>query len=882
MKKTIITVGISFLFRAFVLGQPDSVFYCITDSSPLVISENQRWNDNIDIDRNIVIEKGATLTIHSRVALSQDASIIVKRGAMLIVDGGTITNACKGLWRGIEVHGTSDQPQQPNYQGTVVVENGGTIEHAETGIRAYRLLANGQPDYAYTGGIVICDSANFIDNRVAVEFLAYRNPNMGSFNNCHFLNTTGYLPGRTLADYFIRMTDVTDIHITRCTFENTCEQAAAGNGIYSLGSTFSVDQGCTSSLRPCPSYEPCKFIRLRRGIYATDYSTNSHVYIHGCEFTNTKRCVYISGIDGAQVTSNVFMLPLNDTIAAEKYGIYLNESTGYHIEDNYFTQDGERFGRCGIYVRNSGPYYNSIYNNTFDHVGYGIIAEGENRNGNYEGLCIKCNDFSNNIEDYSVVSPIGPYPAQNRGIAYHQGYRIANDTAPAGNTFTHPPIDYNIINGTGCNYFEYVYHDLHPDTVEVYPDSVSGNLSRYKQDNITYNKLTSCPSKLEGGGEGGKEMMQQSSMEIETREAQLTSMVDGGNTEEINTEVQTSFPDEAEELRQDLLNESPYLSDTVMKSAIYKEEVLPSAMIRDVLVANPQSAKSQDLLDALDDRFVTIPDYMMDEIMQGRNIIGSKEALEADIAWWRQEYGKTFDKLFYLYRNDTINSYANDSLIDLLVSEPSLRGKYRLAYAYFYQDNIDDMNSVLDDIPFSFNFDDAGQMEYDNYVTLFGILEQLQTDTSGLQDMDSMSVNTLLTMANDDYIMPGVYARNILIALDKLQYDEPFNFPENLKSSVMDYSFSKNESSVQDKPYLKVFPNPAGDYIIIEFESINDSNNITFRITDTYGKLIQEMNLNKMRDQVVIKTKNWKQGLYLIQMIRNNKVQNQTKFILSR
>jgi hypothetical protein len=55
-------------------------------------------------------------------------------------------------------------------------------------------------------------------------------------------------------------------------------------------------------------------------------------------------------------------------------------------------------------------------------------------------------------------------------------------------------------------------------------------------------------------------------------------------------------------------------------------------MIRDVLVSNPQSAKSNEIVDMLDERIDPMPDYMMNEIMQGEDVLGAKELIEKNIA----------------------------------------------------------------------------------------------------------------------------------------------------------------------------------------------------------------------------------------------------------
>jgi hypothetical protein len=129
----------------------------------------------------------------------------------------------------------------------------------------------------------------------------------------------------------------------------------------------------------------------------------------------------------------------------------------------------------------------------------------------------------------------------------------------------------------------------------------------------------------------------------------LSTVVDGGSTSLLNFEVETSTPSEAMQLRTDLLTESPWLSDTVMKSAIEKEEVLNNVMIRDVLVANPQSAKRIEVLEALDQRNIPIPDSLMADIMEGENILGQKEVMERNLLWWNQQYGFTLKTLTGLY-----------------------------------------------------------------------------------------------------------------------------------------------------------------------------------------------------------------------------------------
>ncbi|MEN8249873.1 MAG: hypothetical protein ABFS32_13150 [Bacteroidota bacterium] len=228
---------------------------------------------------------------------------------------------------------------------------------------------------------------------------------------------------------------------------------------------------------------------------------------------------------------------------------------------------------------------------------------------------------------------------------------------------------------------EYYHHFDDDPSVNIEPDEIE-NINTEEDILALYSKELSCPSNIGGGIDINAEMtiIAIENVQILAYEDTISQVTDGGDTETLNLDVQTSFPDEALEIRQDLLNQSPYLSDTVMKSAINQENVLPNLMLRDILVANPQASKSTSVLDALDNRFIPMPDYMMAEIMQGQNIWGAKELLELELSKHQSNKTKSFNKLTKHYLADTINGWARDSLMTLFNSDIRIFPHYQAAF----------------------------------------------------------------------------------------------------------------------------------------------------------------------------------------------------------
>jgi len=207
---------------------------------------------------------------------------------------------------------------------------------------------------------------------------------------------------------------------------------------------------------------------------------------------------------------------------------------------------------------------------------------------------------------------------------------------------------------------------------------------------------------------------------ITNTEAILAALVDGGDTEELKTEVEYSVPPEAMDVYNQLISNSPYLSDTVVSTAITKENVLPNVMVRDIMVANPHTAKSAELMKKLDDRLNPLPEYMKAQILQGKNLVSIKEKIESQLAGHKAKKSKIFNRLVRYFLNDSLNpSYANDSITNLLQQDNRIYSKYNLAMLHHqngeYQQGID----VLNNIPNQFDLLGIELSEYQEMLYLF-------------------------------------------------------------------------------------------------------------------------------------------------------------------
>jgi hypothetical protein len=846
---------------------------CSFNETPVEITTvNTIWNTDKHIQSYLIIKANADLTIHSTVTFVKESKIIVEVGGKLTVDGGKLTNACGELWQGIEVWGTSSGAQNPVEQGWVLINNG-TIENAVIGVVANRYESSGSPTPGYTGGIIQAYRSQFRNCSLAVQFDPYEPFSVSGFGQCEFITDGDYLLSGYINPYaFAAIVNHRGVQFSRCNFENENPELFSltnrGKGILCSNGNFTVHYGSS-------------FSGLYYGIYAIGILGQNTFYVSNTEF-NSYRGIYMSAYLNNRLDDNTFIVPVSAPgVNNDAYGLYMQRCTGYEVEDNTFTSSQSTPTGIGLYINNSGTDANEIYRNDFSNLEYSIVAQDINRYGNIRGLVIKCNTFSNTISDITVTGPT--FYSANYGIAKNQGASSSYPTQMAGNLFYYntTAIDFDDLNN-GLGHFNY-YCPLNTSVLNVNPldythNSITNTLVMVSP---SWTIANGCPPHTGGGGDLEKDalrsLMATSSEQADSTATVLAVLVDGGDTPELTNEVEQSTPQQTVDMYNELLAKSPYLSDSVVESAILKEEVFPNAMLRDIMVANAHSSKSDVLINSLDARWDPMPDYMKAQVLQGRSLVSLKEETESRLGAFQMDKARAFYGLSRIYMSDTLDATSSsDSLVNLLSTINTPGAQYQLALLRLDRGEYTLGSTVLSSIPANITLTTDEMVEHQHMVDYYNWLAALKQGNGNIMFPDSTQRQQLWVMATADSNLAGVYARNLLVSLGETTYCEPIVLPDTYKSTQIMGAY---ESLLQTEApsLLKVFPNPTKDYVILEY-TLETEVPATITIKDMRGVTIESRNFSRQQDQVTLIIKGWAPGVYVASLNANGKLIESVKF----
>lgn len=882
-------------------------------SIPYQTDINGTLTFNNPIDYPIVTDKlnvltGSQLNIYSPVNFVNNGLATVYKGAILNITGSnaTLTNFTRipelinysnntannysennTLWNGIYVLGDKQQSQftQTN-QGVLYVLNNASIKNAYTAI-SVGLKANlpnpfGGTYISIAGGIINLNSANFENCKTSIWMNTYHNyinkteyANASHIYNCNFV-VNDNMVNNSFGKNFIELYELGPIHINGNTFSDNSTRPAplAMGGILSINTAVKINK-YPNKLVPGVTYFPNIFNRLGYGIRCYNSSTISVITIKDNIFNNCYKSVFLNNTNTAEITKNT--ITVSSEIVGEinlPYGIYINSGNGFKVEENIISGNTDAAFGSGIIINNTGALENEIYNNQLSYLKNGIKPQDFNHDGNENvdiGLRLFCNKNNNNPEyDFVVAVSIDNLGLLGTGIGKVQQMAGNNNNyLDAGNTFSqnHAAYDWDFSNVYVSEPINY-YYKSGSFTDRFEPIYVNNIINK----EVTIN-LNSCPSKTGIRLDPITTMYQMwTAADVQKRSSKLLLDIwrNGGNVE-LGEEVRLTDPWEAYQQFNALMAVSPNLGEDALVEFV-NNPVFSSLMVKLLLVANPQASRSGIVLDALYNRIPAMPEAYIQAILNEEGTASQLEQLENNYAADEHLYRTFVEDIKFAYRQDTINTYATDSLIAFMSRLPYVEDKYELAMQYIESGMNGNATDVLNLIPIVFELNEQQNIDYQHWTNTFTTAKDMYANEKYIGSLEDADVIALTEIVAANRSGVSSYALGLLKRnnpdFDYSEVDIMVNPSQTRKSKP-----SNQQNAIEKEIIVKIYPNPALDYLTLEYKTLGISYTHLFvKIRDVNKKLLLSQELKKGDNTEMIGLNNLKSGNYIVELIADSKV----------
>ncbi|MEZ4951404.1 MAG: hypothetical protein R2784_18750, partial [Saprospiraceae bacterium] len=264
------------------------------------------WSTPKFLNRNVIVENNATLTITCEVRMGTDKSITVEPGGNLVINGGKVTHLCgeETLWKGIIVQGVNGLIGS----GRVSLSNDSEILFAENGITSI------------DGGIVFAKNSYFTNNQRGIKFLPCTGTSLFYVLGCEFEVNDD------LKDDFnnhISASMIRNLTILQSNFLDSRNLPDdGGEGILTVDTDFRVSGGL--------------FKGLEDGIESSGVANQYSFAITGATFQGNEAGIRVNGVNDIRVSGNSFDIgAVNLKTSPEKaHGVILIKSTRYNVFEN--------------------------------------------------------------------------------------------------------------------------------------------------------------------------------------------------------------------------------------------------------------------------------------------------------------------------------------------------------------------------------------------------------------------------------------------------------------------------------------------------------------------------------------------------------------------
>ncbi|MBL7941915.1 MAG: T9SS type A sorting domain-containing protein, partial [Flavobacteriales bacterium] len=527
------------------------------------------------------------------------------------------------------------------------------------------------------------------------------------------------------------------------------------------------------------------------------------------------------------------------------YGAYLYRGWA-DVQDNNFHMGAYEYD-YGLVCNDLGKYSHIVYNNDFSENRIGLYIWNRNRNaGGSQGLVYECNDFFQNVQDVVIWNP--NYPGSlGAGIRELQGeadpldinfHLSATNTYQSGGGFS-----YDDIESTVTNYHIYRYAIGELDPAEVY-DIPDGNVN-WELEQLDAQNTLPCESIFElVNGEGQRNA---ATTLVISKQAELSAITDGGNTQELTEEVVMTEYSSALETFYELMTHSPSLSEEVMIEAIKKEYDLPAALLTLILKSNPRAARSTAIRNELDNRVMPLSEYQREQINEALELLGTKELLEFQMQSLLGERDEAIRVLTHQALFDSTLADKIPILLGLFDPELILSDRISKVQILMAARDYETAGQLLDSASDVFKLSEEDEVEIAELSTLID-LKLIDPELSS-----STSANQLEELVELGQPTSAAMALGWLCELAEYTFEEPLYLP----STPVEM---RAITSTIGQPTVWLQPNPPVEWTVVNsmlpFDQIS--------VYNAVGQVVDWVHLSSPSSSVLLNVLHLPAGVYSV------------------
>jgi parallel beta-helix repeat protein len=615
-----------------------------------------------------------------------------------------------------------------------------------------------------------------------------------------------------------------------------------------------------------------------------DYQTSESIFsnfYYGLRADGTSSALHFLSVSNSEFIGNKYGIKCGNLLApkiilnsfddsnyhSDETGIYFSDCNQYAVEQNEFFDI-----EYGAYIRNSGVNYNKLYNNDFDGVKYPAVANLVNSDFVYggnpgeTGLEIKCNDFD--YFDYAIS--VTGNMRKNQGI-YNNG-----TPGLAGNIFDNS-------NLTGTDDYEFAvddyitqslaipqYYYYHHITPLCIPDKSS--VSEVTLDDPYYATYSSsdCPDSYGTKSKSANVysiagLIAESdslSLQISNKENELLQIVDDGNT--LLLTAKAAMMSDANYLETiAALDQDGMISDDVVLEIMQNTQAPQTAKTSALINNSPLPKAGKDKIDEMTDVDETLR-YILKQYQNGVN---TREQKENEILRLKNQKDKIIPVLLDVVIAEN-NDLTTDSVINYFLSQANINDyKYALRLTITNQ-NYHDAENLLSELMYeSQGLDINEQNEIENYVQLQAIAFNIDQNSDLLDSIVFANQEFLMIMAQDT-LVPDCEQAQCMLEFAGLGIWNPVVYPPNVNNQKSLYLDNHNVNDLDQKDYLKIYPNPTKENLFVEYAVLNFDNftNNSFNIYTEKGEFIKKVNIVQPVGLLTLNIRNFTPGIYLVKL----------------